>query len=153
MARLAWTDGVWTRFDVRQPNRSTRPFGLAVIPSRDDGRFERPGGLVSSGQSKRQLKAASIRLHEKAGELWKREAGADSSYFICKGATLQVRCRGRPLNAEGGSLHSELADAAVYVVYGGGSLRLVLKKPATASGVPKRHFVMGSAAPKWERKW
>ncbi|WP_295537863.1 hypothetical protein, partial [uncultured Pseudacidovorax sp.] len=101
----------------------------------------------------KQPKDASIRLHEKAGELWKKEAGAGSSYVICKGANLRVRYRGRLLNAEGDSLQSELTDAAAYFIYGGGPLPLVGKRSTHATSSPGRDLVMGSAAPKWEPKY
>ncbi len=101
----------------------------------------------------KQPKDASIRLHEKAGEFWKKEAGAGSSYVICKGATLQVRYRGRLLNAEGDRLQSELTDAAAYFIYGGGPLPLVLSKPRKAPRPKKSSSVFREVPAQWERKW
>lgn len=101
----------------------------------------------------KQPKDASIRLHEKAGELWKKEAGADSSYVICKGANLQVRYRGRLLNADGDSLQSELTYAAAYFIYGGGPLPLVPSRPGKTSSRAKSSSEPRQVPAQWEKKW
>ncbi len=101
----------------------------------------------------KQPNDASIRLHEKAGEFWKKEAGAGSSYVICKGANLQVRYRGRLLNAEGDSLQSELTDAAAYFIYGGGLLPLVPSRPDKTSSRTKSSSELREVPAQWERKW
>ncbi|WP_295521655.1 hypothetical protein [uncultured Pseudacidovorax sp.] len=77
-----------------------------------------------------------MEVERTAEKLWMDVVGSGGSFVSCKGRDVDYRYRGRRDDLEGGSLRTELMDAAVYFAHANSIIAPVAAKPVRqASGV------------------